>query len=66
MLLVRAGSSWDYWLRSVSETVTTRLCKPSDPDEFLMVVPMGEDNELIAANTAEQIAQAADLPARGH
>ncbi len=27
------------------------------PDEFLMVVPMGEDNELIAANTAEQIAK---------
>ena len=24
---------------------------------FLMVVPMGEDNELIAANTAEQIAK---------
>jgi serine/threonine-protein kinase RsbW len=27
------------------------------PDEFLMVVPMGEDNELIAAHTAEQIAK---------
>ena len=27
------------------------------PNEFLMVVPMGEDNELIAANTAEQIAK---------
>lgn len=26
-------------------------------DEFLMVVPMGEDNELIAANTVEQIAR---------
>ena len=31
--------------------------KPRDPDEFLMVVPMGEDNELIAASTAEQIAR---------
>jgi serine/threonine-protein kinase RsbW len=37
---------------------------PADPtvqttesNEFLMVVPMGEDNELIAANTAEQIAK---------
>ncbi len=26
-------------------------------DEFLMVVPMGQDNELIAANTVEQIAR---------
>ncbi|HKR14304.1 MAG TPA: ATP-binding protein [Pyrinomonadaceae bacterium] len=31
--------------------------QPTDSDEFLMVVPMGEDNELIAASTAEQIAK---------
>jgi serine/threonine-protein kinase RsbW len=29
----------------------------SEPNEFQMVIPMGEDNELIAANTAEQIAK---------
>ncbi|HEY2963341.1 MAG TPA: ATP-binding protein [Pyrinomonadaceae bacterium] len=29
----------------------------SATNEFLMVVPMGEDNELIAANTVEQIAK---------
>jgi serine/threonine-protein kinase RsbW len=28
-----------------------------ESDEFLIVVPMGEDNELIAANTVEQIAR---------
>ncbi len=29
----------------------------SEPDEFLMILPMGEDNELLAANTVEQIAR---------
>jgi serine/threonine-protein kinase RsbW len=28
-----------------------------EPDEFLMVVPMGEDNELLAASTVEQVAR---------
>ena len=41
----------------VRETVATPVVQTSDPDEFLIVVPMGEDNELIAANTAEQIAR---------
>ena len=41
----------------VRETVATQVVQSSEPDEFLMVVPMGEDNELIAANTAEQIAK---------
>ena len=41
----------------VGETVVKPVCTNDDPDEFLMVVPMGEDNELIAANTAEQIAK---------
>jgi serine/threonine-protein kinase RsbW len=41
----------------VRETVPTEVVQSAEPDEFLMVVPMGEDNELIAANTAEQIAK---------
>lgn len=41
----------------VRETVPSQVVQSSEPDEFLMVVPMGEDNELIAANTAEQIAK---------
>jgi serine/threonine-protein kinase RsbW len=41
----------------VRETVASPVVQTSDPDEFLVVVPMGEDNELIAANTAEQIAR---------
>jgi len=41
----------------ISETVATDVVETSERDEFLMVVPMGEDNELIAANTAEQIAK---------
>jgi serine/threonine-protein kinase RsbW len=41
----------------VRDTVPSEVVQSSEPDEFLMVVPMGEDNELIAANTAEQIAK---------
>ena len=41
----------------VSETVADPVVQTEHPDEFLMVVPMGEDNELIAANAAEQIAR---------
>src|SRR5215510_4748020 len=41
----------------LGETVATEVVETSERDEFLMVVPMGEDNELIAANTAEQIAK---------
>lgn len=33
------------------------VVQTTESDEFLMVVPMGEDNELIAASTAEQIAK---------
>ena len=29
----------------------------SESDEFVMILPMGEDNELVAANTVEQIAR---------
>ena len=41
----------------LGETVANPLVHTGDPNEFLMVVPMGEDNELIAASTAEQIAR---------
>jgi len=41
----------------VRDTVQSQVVQSTEPDEFLMVVPMGEDNELIAANTAEQIAK---------
>jgi serine/threonine-protein kinase RsbW len=41
----------------VRETVPSEVVQSAEPDEFLMVVPMGEDNELLAANTAEQIAK---------
>lgn len=41
----------------LGETVASPVVQTGDPDEFLVVVPMGEDNELIAASTAEQIAR---------
>ena len=41
----------------VGEPVPPPLVSEGDPNEFLMVVPMGEDNELIAATTAEHIAR---------
>lgn len=41
----------------LGETETKPVLQSTDSDEFLMVVPMGEDNELIAASTAEQIAK---------
>jgi serine/threonine-protein kinase RsbW len=41
----------------VGETAPNSVVQTSDANEFLVVVPMGEDNELIAANTAEQIAK---------
>lgn len=41
----------------VGETVANPVVQAGDPDEFLIVAPMGEDNELIAASTAEQIAR---------
>ncbi len=31
--------------------------RSSEPDEFVMILPMGEDNELLAASTVEQIAR---------
>jgi anti-sigma regulatory factor (Ser/Thr protein kinase) len=46
------------------EVLTARISEspgrppdPSEPDEFVMILPMGEDNELLAASTVEQIAR---------
>jgi len=41
----------------VGETGMNPIVQTSEANEFLIVVPMGEDNELIAASTAEQIAK---------
>jgi serine/threonine-protein kinase RsbW len=41
----------------IGEVIRTPVLYGSEPNEFQMVIPMGEDNELIAANTAEQIAK---------
>lgn len=41
----------------VGEAPRAPVLYGSNPNEFQMVIPMGEDNELIAANTAEQIAK---------
>jgi serine/threonine-protein kinase RsbW len=41
----------------VGETAMNSIVQTSAANEFLIVVPMGEDNELIAATTAEQIAK---------
>jgi serine/threonine-protein kinase RsbW len=41
----------------LGESAASTVVQTGDPNEFLVVVPMGEDNELIAASTAEQIAR---------
>ncbi|HEU4767347.1 MAG TPA: ATP-binding protein, partial [Pyrinomonadaceae bacterium] len=41
----------------LGETAAAPVVQTTESDEFLMVLPMGEDNELIAASTAEQIAK---------
>ncbi len=41
----------------VGEPIRPQLASSDEADEFLMVVPMGEDNELIAASTVEHIAR---------
>jgi serine/threonine-protein kinase RsbW len=41
----------------LGETAAVPVVQTTESDEFLMVLPMGEDNELIAASTAEQIAK---------
>ena len=40
----------------ISESYSTPT-QASEPDEFVMILPMGEDNELLAASTVEQIAR---------
>ena len=44
-------------LTSRVQTSVNGIVQTIEPNEFLMVLPMGEDNELIAAHTAEQIAR---------
>jgi serine/threonine-protein kinase RsbW len=41
----------------ISDRPVNPVVHTGEANEFLMVVPMGEDNELIAASTAEQIAK---------
>ena len=41
----------------LGENAAAPIVQTTESDEFLMVLPMGEDNELIAASTAEQIAK---------
>ena len=41
----------------ISERPINPVVHTGEANEFLVVVPMGEDNELIAASTAEQIAK---------
>ena len=41
----------------LGEAIASPVVQTGEPNEFLVVVPMGEDNELIAASTAEQIAR---------
>ena len=63
-LLIRhkAFSSSRHQLALIAErlgetAVASPVVQSTEANEFLMVVPMGEDNELIAASTAEQIAR---------
>ena len=41
----------------IGDAPRSQILYGNEPNEFQMVIPMGEDNELIAANTAEQIAK---------
>ena len=44
-------------VEQIAEGQNSRANQPDDADEFLVVVPMGEDNELLAASTVEHIAR---------
>jgi serine/threonine-protein kinase RsbW len=45
-------------LQRIGAAQTSSMTRPAEAtDEFLVVVPMGEDNELLAASTVEQIAR---------
>jgi serine/threonine-protein kinase RsbW len=41
----------------LGESVADPVVQTTEANEFLLVLPMGQDNELIAASTAEQIAR---------
>ncbi|HET6890367.1 MAG TPA: ATP-binding protein, partial [Pyrinomonadaceae bacterium] len=44
-------------LTSLIGSIPSATKTATPPDEFEMILPMGEDNELVAANTVEQIAR---------
>jgi len=48
-------SQLEILLSQITEGQSTQKPPISPADEFLIVVPMGEDNELLAANTVEQV-----------
>jgi serine/threonine-protein kinase RsbW len=49
-------------LQQIGATSALQPVATEEPDEFLMVVPMGEENELIAASAVEQIARRLTFP----
>ncbi len=51
------SSQLDLLAQRLGDTLLDPMESPGEVDEFLMVVPMGQDNELIAASTVEQIAR---------
>ena len=51
-------------LRQVGATSVVQPTPVGAADEFLMVVPMGEENELLAASAVEQIARRLTFPAQ--
>jgi serine/threonine-protein kinase RsbW len=51
-------------LQQIGATSAVQAAPVAAPDEFLMVVPMGEENELLAASAVEQIARRLTFPAQ--
>jgi len=49
-------------LQQIGATAALQPVPTEAPDEFLVVVPMGEENELIAASAVEQIARRLTFP----
>jgi serine/threonine-protein kinase RsbW len=49
-------------LQQIGATSAVQAAPVAAPDEFLMVVPMGEENELLAASAVEQIARRLTFP----
>jgi len=49
-------------IQQIGATSAVQPAPVEAPDEFLMVVPMGEENELLAASAVEQIARRLTFP----